>query len=130
MQPRLKRVLQLVLGILLLGLAIEVIILAREFALRHDGLLHVRLANRSPVDFREVTVGTNHMGDLGRGTLTDYQTVSAAYHDPYVSVRLGGRQIQVMTPDYQSQQPFGKGWFTYVLSLEGDHLFFHVERDR
>ena len=45
MQPGGKRVLQLVLGILLLGLAIEVIILARGYALRHDGLLHVRLAS-------------------------------------------------------------------------------------
>ena len=129
MEPRRKRVLQPVLGILLLALAIEVTILARGYVLRHHGLLHVRLANRSPVTFREVTVGTNHMGDLGGKALTEYQTVLAAYSDPYVSVRLGERHIEIMTPDYQSQQPLVKGWFTYVLSFEGDHLLFHVERD-
>ena len=130
MQLKLKRVLRVFLGILLLGLTIEVLILAREFALRHDGLTHVRFANRSQVEFREVTVGTNRVGEMEPGALSDYQTVSSAYRDPYASVRLGERHIQVMTPEYQSQQPLGKGWFTYVLSFEGDHLFFHAERDR
>ena len=39
------------------------------------------------------------MGDMGHNALTEYQTVSAAYRDPYVSIRLDERHIEIMTPD-------------------------------
>jgi hypothetical protein len=91
----------------------------------------IRVRNASDSDMREVIIDGNKFGDLKKQSITFYRNSGAAYEFPSVSLLVDSKFLPTQQlGTHGSRTPLGPGRFTYVLAVEGGHLYVRVEKDK
>jgi hypothetical protein len=83
---------------------------------------HIRVENRSGMDFRDVVVNGKQFGDIKAGAFTHYQVMEQAYKYARVSLSTDSGQLRITPFDYLGERQLGMGNFTYVLTIQDGGL--------
>jgi TonB family protein len=91
---------------------------------------HIRVRNRSDVDFKDVVVRGKPYGDIAAGAASDYQTWESAHRRiEAVSLMAASFPMAIRPIDFVGEPHLGQGYFTYVLTIEEGRLKIRSEED-
>ena len=99
------------------------------------GPTYVRVRNQSATDMLSVVFQGNRFGDVKSGALSDYQIGSFSPWEISIGLLGSTNRMQYVYLDSPGRFAYGKGRFTYVLTLhdnygsQGQHLDISLERD-
>jgi TonB family protein len=83
---------------------------------------HIRVENRSGMDFKYVVVNGKQYGDIKAGEQTGYQTMSFAYRYASVSLSTDTGPLAIHPIDYLGERRLGTGNYTYVITVQNNTL--------
>jgi hypothetical protein len=83
---------------------------------------HIRVENRSNVDFKNVEVNDSQFGDIKAGAFTSYQTMDIAYKYARVSLSTDSGPLRISPIDYMGERRLDAGNYTYVLTIQEGRL--------
>jgi hypothetical protein len=90
---------------------------------------HIRVENRSGVDFTSVVVNGQEYGDIRAGDRTNYHTMARAYRNASISLSTDSGPMAVRPTDYVGERQLADGNFTYVLTIRDGELLIECVTD-
>ena len=91
----------------------------------------IRVRNASDSDMKDVIIEGIKFGDLPKQSTTFYRDSEAAYEFPSVSLLIDSKFLATQQlGTHGGRTRLGPGRFTYVLAVEGGHLYVRVEKDK
>lgn len=90
---------------------------------------HIRVENRSSVDFTSVVVNGQEYGDIKAGERTNYHSMARAYRYASISLSTDSGPMAVRPTDYVGEPQLANGNFTYVLTISDGELLIECIAD-
>jgi hypothetical protein len=83
---------------------------------------HIRVQNRTKVDFRNVVVNGKQYGDIKASATSGYQVIEHAYKYAQVFLSTDSGPLSIQPIDYLGERQLGWGYFAYVLTIQEGRL--------
>ena len=90
---------------------------------------HIRVDNRSSVDFTSVVVNGQEYGDIKAGERTNYHSMAHAFRSASISLSTESGPMAVRPIDYVGERQLANGNFTYVLTVRDGELLIECIAD-
>lgn len=83
---------------------------------------HIRVQNRTNIDFKNVEVNGKQFGDIKAGASSGYQVMEHAYKYARVTLSTDSGPMSMLPTDYFGERQLRWGYYTYVLTVQEGRL--------